>query len=308
MSINFQKKTQAKKMNFNVEVFNSAGEVVDVSARRKITNSSFHDFDNGYMPGREWCGNFRTFEEVKTAMREGYQPTVDKLKGAFKANLAGQAKRISFFNDVVGFAPIVPLALMGIPEAMQNSYMKPIKAKVIDVYYDMTCSWSVDSDDIIKAGQTLLGAILELEMQGYKFNLYATQSYSGDGDCDMLCTKIKSSNTPLDLKRMSFPLTHTAYFRVIGFDWYSKFPIGKYRSCYGHSIAYDKSQEEITKEFQRLFGKGAMFFTATTLVKKGDKADEYLKGTAPESEKQLVPCIAITADNVENLSAFVFTE
>jgi len=38
------------------------------------------------------------------------------------------------------------------------------------------------------------------------------------------------------------------------------------------------------------------------------EADEYLKGTAPESEKQLVPCIAITADNVENLNAFVYTE
>ena len=38
------------------------------------------------------------------------------------------------------------------------------------------------------------------------------------------------------------------------------------------------------------------------------EADDYLNGTAPEEEKQLVPCIAITADNVENLSAFVFTE
>ncbi len=38
------------------------------------------------------------------------------------------------------------------------------------------------------------------------------------------------------------------------------------------------------------------------------EADDYLNGTAPEEEKQLVPCIAITADNVENLSAFVYTE
>ncbi len=39
-----------------------------------------------------------------------------------------------------------------------------------------------------------------------------------------------------------------------------------------------------------------------------EQADAYLNGTAPEEEKQLVPCIAITADNVENLSAFVYTE
>ena len=39
-----------------------------------------------------------------------------------------------------------------------------------------------------------------------------------------------------------------------------------------------------------------------------EQADAYLKGTAPETEKQLVPCVAITADNVDNLSAFVYTE
>lgn len=39
-----------------------------------------------------------------------------------------------------------------------------------------------------------------------------------------------------------------------------------------------------------------------------EQADAYLNGTAPEEEKQLVPCIAITADNVDNLSAFVYTE
>ena len=39
-----------------------------------------------------------------------------------------------------------------------------------------------------------------------------------------------------------------------------------------------------------------------------EQADAYLKGTAPEEEKQLVECIAITIDNVDNLSAFVYTE
>ncbi len=39
-----------------------------------------------------------------------------------------------------------------------------------------------------------------------------------------------------------------------------------------------------------------------------EQADAYLNGTAPVEEKQLIPCIAITADNVANLSAFVYTE
>lgn len=40
-----------------------------------------------------------------------------------------------------------------------------------------------------------------------------------------------------------------------------------------------------------------------------EQADAYLKdGTKPETEKQLVPCMAITIDNVDKLSAFVYTE
>ena len=39
-----------------------------------------------------------------------------------------------------------------------------------------------------------------------------------------------------------------------------------------------------------------------------EQADAYLGGTAPEQEKQLIPCVAVTADNVANLSAFVYTE
>ena len=40
-----------------------------------------------------------------------------------------------------------------------------------------------------------------------------------------------------------------------------------------------------------------------------EQADEFIKtGKKPAQEKQLVPCIAITKDNVANLSQFVYTE
>ncbi|MCR5526651.1 MAG: D-ribose ABC transporter substrate-binding protein [Lachnospiraceae bacterium] len=39
-----------------------------------------------------------------------------------------------------------------------------------------------------------------------------------------------------------------------------------------------------------------------------EEGDAYLNGTAPESEKQLIPCVVITADNVDKLSGFVYSE
>lgn len=284
MSVNFQKKVAAfKNRPFNVEVFNSANEVVEVSSRRKITDSSFKNMEKKNIR-KSWHG-VSSFKEALDLMKTGYQPTVDKMKAGIKANVQGQGKRISFFNDVVGYAPVVPLALQGVPTSMQNSYMKPIKAKVLNIYYDMTASCGTDPEDIIEAGQKLLAAIMELEMQGYKFNLYAIQSYweNSDKGCDLICTKIKSSNTPLDLKRISFPLTHTAYFRVIGFDWYSKTPNGKYRSGYGHALGYDFDEKTMQNGFKEIFGDNCIVFSCSKVLKNDT---EHFKNVIVDNAKE----------------------
>lgn len=65
------------------------------------------------------------------------------------------------------------------------------------------------------------------------------------------------------------------------------------------AAAYIKSGDMVGTALQQI-----ALITQTAV----EEADAYLKGTAPEEEKQLVPCIAITADNVDKLSAFVFTE
>lgn len=284
MSQNFQMKVKSfNNKNFNVEIFDSANEVVEVSSRRSITNSDFKDISNPRNIDKDWTG-VSSLNEALEMMRSGYQPTVDKMKTGIKANVQGQGKRISFFNDVVGYAPIVPLALQGVPTSMMNSYMKPIKAKVLNIYYDMTASHSTSKSAIIKAGQELLAAIMELEMQGYKFNLYAIQSYYGYGSCDMLCTKIKSSNTPLDLKRISFPLTHTAYFRVIGFDWYSKTPKGIYRDGYGQALAYNFNEKQMQDGFKEIFGQNCVVFSCAKVI---GNSSEHFKTVIANNAKEV---------------------
>lgn len=260
------KKVKTDHFKAMVEVFSSAQEVVDVSSKRKITDSSFHDMRDRSSIDSEFCGGVQSFEEAEELMRTGYQPTVDKMKSGIKANLAGQGKRVSFKNEVVGFQPIVPLALQGVPNCMVNTYMKPIKSKVLNIYYDMTASWGTKSEQIIDAGQKVLAAIMELEMQGYKFNLYAIQSYASGHEACILCTKVKSANTPLDLKRISFPLTHTAYFRVIGWDWYSRCPEARYYSGYGHALGYDHSSEDLSKDFEQIFREKCVYFSASKVI------------------------------------------
>lgn len=277
MSIIREKKVKAfGNRKFMIEEFNSAAEVADISKTRNITNSSFTDYSNSENINSSWAG-VKSYEEALDYMKHGYQPTVDEFKKGFKPQISGQKKRVAFHNDICGFAPIVPLAIQGIPTSMVNSRTTSIKSKVIDVYYNMSVNAGTSSSEIISAGQKILGAIMKLEMQGYKFNLYAVQtyydSYSGG---DVLCVKIKSSSTPLDLKRISFPLTHTAFFRVIGFDWYSRTPKGTYRIGYGHAMRGDFSEKELQSGFEEMFGKKCVMFDCASILRKDDEHIENM--------------------------------
>lgn len=259
--------------HLNVEIYNSAQEMASDLEVRQMTSDSFRD---PYKDHESFVG--ATKEKTYKMLREGYQPVVDALKSKMKFSASGQTKRFKSFNDVAGYAPIIPNAIMGLPNSMVNSAMKPIKTKVLDVYYEMTVPAFRDAKELIKAGQKILGVILEMEAQGYRFNLYCTQGYySSSRGCDMVCVKVKSANQPMDLKRMSFPIAHTAFFRGLGFDWYSKFPKGTYRPGYGCAISCEKSQESVQEEYRKLFGKSAIYFSAETICKKKDKAEEYLK-------------------------------
>lgn len=257
-------KKDGKPYNFHIERYNSAMEVVDKCKTRTRTDISFHDMPNKKLDG--WNG-VQTYDEALQLMQKGYQPTVEAMRGVFKAGKIGESKRFTFQNSVVGFSPVVPLALKGVPNSMINLTTKPIKAKVVDVYYDMTAACGVGSDDIIKAGQTLLGTVVELERQGYRFNLYAVQTYTDSNDADMLVVKVKDASKPLDLKRISFPLTHTAFFRVIGFDWYSKVPGGRYRGAYGCALAYTFEKDKIPGICKQLFGNNSVYLSATQILK-----------------------------------------
>lgn len=246
----------------NVEIFDAPAEVVEENKKRNITDSDFHDMTTYRISKSEY--GVDSYEEAMELMEKGYQANVEKLDN-FDSDLQGIEKRITFANDIVGYAPVVPLAIMGVPNCMMNSKQKPIKAKVLDVYYDMTARWGTTPEQFIKAGQKMLSAIMQLEMQGYKFNLYTTQSYY-DGSTDMLAVKIKGSNEPLNIKRMSFAIAHTAFFRVVGWDWYSRFPKGKYRGGYGSSPFYSRDKEEVSEAFRQMFGENAVCFSATELI------------------------------------------
>lgn len=271
--------SRRKTLSVMCEKYSSANEVVSDCENRKITDAQFNDVRQA--DNWKWRG-VKSYDDAMNLMRYGYQPTVEKMRNALKVSKQGTGKRISFVNNIVGANPVVPLAMMGVPNCMIDTRMKPIKCKVVDVYYDMTMSAGTDPERIIENGQKLLGVILELERQGYRFNLYGVQSYCDNDSADVLAVRVKSANQPIDLKRISFPLTHVGFFRVIGFDWYSKTPKGKYRFAYGRALAYEYNAKELDAFAKGMFGDNAIYIAAANLR---DDSEEYLRGVL-SNEKQ----------------------
>lgn len=265
-----------KNFNVVIEEYNSAFEVAEDCNNRQMTSSRFTDIKNNGDWGWNGC---ESYEEALNLLRNGYVDKVEEIKKQIDKSVRGQTKRIKFSNDIVGYAPIVPLAIQGVPNSMINATMKPIKTKVLEICYDMTCSCATSSSDIIKVGVEFLKVIAGLEMQGYRIKLTAVQTYTNNDKSFILKVNLKSANQPLDLKRISFPTMHTAFFRVIGFDWYSKTPRGEYMSGYGHALAYEFKDEEEFDDFKcKTFGNNVVYICAKKFIDLTEqKLQEKLK-------------------------------
>lgn len=272
----------------NIEYYDSANAVADDCKARKITDSSFTDYSKDYNICGGWAG-CQTYSEALGYLRNGYEPAVEQLEREYRLNAkGGEQKRISFKNDIMGYQPVVPLAMQGIPNSMVNMTMKTIKTKVVDIYYDITANAGVSSSKILKCGTNILGVILDLEKQGYRFNLYSIQTYNDSQDCDCLIVKVKDARQPLDLKRMSFSVCHTGFFRIIGFDWYSRNPNSRYRSGYGTELSRTLNDEDLDNFNRVVFGDNAVVLRADRLVYKDSDADckKYIQGVLTNVRKR----------------------
>ena len=160
------------------ETYYSTSDIVNDLKKRSITDRNFDNMQDGTLGGnsKSFCG-VETYDEAIELLEKGYQPIVKKMKTNISENVRGLSKRISFSNDVVGFAPVVPLAIMGVPTSMINTRIKPIKAKVIDLYVDITYIAFDTSDEIIKSSSRILSVVLKLEQAGYIYTVAGKGAY-----------------------------------------------------------------------------------------------------------------------------------
>ena len=260
------------KCSVMVERFASVDEVVRVSANRKLTHWDYTDFrDDDNL--RSSHHGVDTWEEAENLMLHGYSPFVKKLQSKLNFTAKGQGIRTQFRSDVVGGAPIVPLAIIGVPTSMMNAKKVIVPNKVVNIYFDKVAVCDKSSKQIEDACAKFMSALIEVENLGYRINLYITEAHTEpDGsNIDMMVLKVKDSNSPLDLQRISFPLAHAAFFRVIGFDWFTRCPEARYKPNLGTNMTRKFSHQEVVEAYEDIFREKCVVFEMEDIITKDEK-------------------------------------
>lgn len=238
-------KREVKDVNgrhFIIETFNNTAELIN------ITDSRSKNFGNSrYDHNDDWAG--ASFDDARKMLQFGWDTPVKLIKSNIqKLEKQGTMKKIQFKNDIIGFTPNVPNAILGVPQSMINTSITYKKAKVINVILDLGASAGVSSNKIIRYGTKVIEKLYSLEKAGFRVRIEFLRSFNGEKyEPNTYAIKylLKNENQPFDLKRMTFPLIHTAMFRRICFDWYERLPDAECLSGYGVPINVCKDKENI---------------------------------------------------------------
>lgn len=216
-----------------------------------------------------------TLEEAYSLLQNGYNykglPKFISHVNSIQRKIMGS--KPSFRNNVVGFMPIVPLALQGVPNCMIESIKIPFKTKIVKILYDSEMICSVSADEVEEAAKKIIELTMRLEASGYRvelvqLNAFWPQTYAPHKNATIAAVTLKEANRILDLKRLMFPMLHRAWFRAIGFRYQDVNPNDKFKRGRGTSLTYAVKDDDRRKEIMKgLFGDNSFYFTRTDTEK-----------------------------------------
>ena len=250
----FGKKSDQK---FYHERFSNYKEFYDTIIARQ-TNVSKSRTLQGILDNHDhdWIG-VSSVQQAKDLLLNGWQQNVEKMKIAFKKELdtLEHDRPRKMVNSVAGFVPIVPNALLGLPNSMINVMMSPKKSKILNfmISIDRSCDNLVEK--IIKKMTKIFAYVAMLERSGQyrcKIEVFFA-AFSGsprEGTNTSLSVLIKNENQLFDIKRLCFPIIHPAMLRLFAFAWEESLPLdyNDYKVC-GYGSSFEYWSEEYKRDY-----------------------------------------------------------
>lgn len=126
--------------------------------------------------------------------------------------------------SVVGFMPLVPAVLAGLPENMLTRVASDIKGyqEPLVIYADASVSGGISEQEIMNKGVAILSYLMLIQnvrpVELYLCNSGSTAHRAGRGQA----ITVKLTSNPLDLARACFMLTSMTYCRRIALSAFQK--------------------------------------------------------------------------------------
>lgn len=206
----------------------------------------------------DWVG-VGSVEEAKNLFLNGWEKPLEDLKGQVDKELKTLENKRSFkpVSSVCGFAPIVPNALMGLPNSMFDIKREKVKSRVLRfiLMIDRVCR--VSTDEIIRKMSKQLAYIAMLERSGmYRCRLevcfvaFGGLNENGSKYSTSCSVLVKSENQLFDAKRLCYPVINPSMLRLLMFGWNKSLPmpINDYR-VWGYGTSFEKWDEKSKKAF-----------------------------------------------------------
>ena len=161
-----------EKMNIIKEHFKSIHEMIDTIESRE-TNKVMMKGDKASHTGSYDFTKTHSYEEAKELYRNGYVEILDKIKAGMVKNMKNNSvvNRRQVTTNVIGYAPHVPNAILGLPNSMIMTKSQAQKAKTLSICYCICQNASTEADEFIKSGIAVLSVINSLELQGVRVKL-----------------------------------------------------------------------------------------------------------------------------------------
>ena len=169
-----------------------------------------------------WAGT-DTYEEAENLMYSGdeasYKKLMDLKSETDKYYMAEAGTKVKPYNDVVGYTPHVPNAILGLPQSMINSRREPKKHKVLDIFVNRSRASVTSTSQIEYEGALILSFLDSLERDGFRVNLYVGKVswHGGNSEVSGHIVPIKLASDPLNVKKSAYYLVNPAFLRRTAF-------------------------------------------------------------------------------------------
>lgn len=218
--------------------FDSLGEVSRwiTDERKRWTYNTSHD--NG--ASKSWDLGAGYDEAVRMA-REGWLEGAERAAEHLKA-LTPKEPAPALRTDFYGHMPHVPRFCAGAPDNMIRHHPTPTlgNGRVLTLYVPINANYHTKAAYMANFGIGLAHYVDQLEQDGIRVELYATQSNDGFNKHNGAAARVnfawllKHADQPVDLAVLAFAVGHPAMFRRLGFAMLERSDVAQL-SSYGCS-------------------------------------------------------------------------